>query len=69
MCNAGKYELIEGRRDTRADSYERSMDTKAGTVKLKMPMLREQAFGMPIIERYQRRESSELVSVLALCPT
>src|SRR6056297_4047090 len=58
LCGAGKYERSEGRKDTRAGSYERSLDTKAGPVKLKMPKLRKQTFETAIIERYQRRESS-----------
>ncbi len=41
-----------------AGSYERSLHTKAGEVKLKMPTLRRQTFETAIIERYQRRESS-----------
>jgi transposase-like protein len=58
LCGAGRYERNEGRRDTRAGSYERSLDTKAGPVKLKVPKLRRQTFETAIIERYQRRESS-----------
>lgn len=58
LCGAGRYERREGRKDTRAGSYERSLDTKAGPVKLKMPKLRRQTFETAIIERYQRRESS-----------
>ncbi|MEL6802132.1 MAG: IS256 family transposase [Pseudomonadota bacterium] len=58
LCGAGRYERTEGRRDTRAGSYERSLDTKAGSVKLKVPKLRRQTFETAIIERYQRRESS-----------
>lgn len=42
LCGAGRYERTEGRRDTRAGSYERSLDTKAGPVKLKVPKLRRQ---------------------------
>lgn len=58
LCGAGRYERNEGRQDTRAGSYERSLHTKAGEVKLKMPKLRRQTFETAIIERYQRRESS-----------
>ena len=28
LCGAGRYERSEGRKDTRAGSYERSLDTK-----------------------------------------
>lgn len=44
LCGAGRYERSEGRKDTRAGSYERSLDTRAGPVKLKMPKLRRQTF-------------------------
>ena len=30
LCGAGKYERTDGRKDTRAGSYERSLDTKSG---------------------------------------
>jgi len=36
LCNAQHYERNEVRRDTRAGSYERGLDTKAGRVKLKV---------------------------------
>jgi hypothetical protein len=35
LCGAGRYKRSEGRKDTRAGSYERSLDTKAGPVKLR----------------------------------
>ena len=41
----------------RAGSYERSLQTKAGEVNLKVPKLRRQTFETAIIERYRRRES------------
>ncbi len=58
LCNAGRYERSEARRDTRAGSYERKLHTTAGEVKLKVPKLRTQTFETAIIERYRRRESS-----------
>jgi len=58
LCGAARYERNEGRQDTRAGSYDRSLHTKAGEVKLKVPKLRRQTFETAIIERYQRRESS-----------
>jgi len=58
LCGAARYERNEGREDTRAGSYDRSLHTKAGEVKLKVPKLRRQTFETAIIERYQRRESS-----------
>jgi putative transposase len=58
LCNASRYERTEHRKDTRAGYYQRSLHTKAGEVKLKMPKLRQQKFETAIIERYRRREAS-----------
>jgi transposase-like protein len=58
LCNAARYERTEARKDTRAGTYERKLQTKAGEVTLNMPKLRKQTFETAIIERYRRRESS-----------
>lgn len=58
LCGAGRYERSEARKDTRAGSYERKLETRAGEVTLKAPKLRKQTFETAIIERYQRRETS-----------
>jgi transposase-like protein len=58
LCNASKYERSEQRKDTRAGSYQRGFETKAGKVSLKMPKLRNSTFETAIIERYKRREAS-----------
>jgi hypothetical protein len=58
LCGAGRYERSEARQDTRAGSYERTLQTGAGEVNLKVPKLRRQNFETAIIERYRRRESS-----------
>ena len=58
LRNAGRYERTEARRDQRAGSYDRKLQTKAGEVTLKVPKLRRHAFETAIIERYRRRESS-----------
>jgi transposase-like protein len=58
LCGARKYERTEARQDTRAGSYERQLQTKAGEVRLKVPKLRSLPFETAIIERYRRRESS-----------
>ena len=58
LCGAARYERSEGRKDTRAGSYERQLQTKAGEVSLKVPKLRTLPFETAIIERYRRRESS-----------
>jgi len=58
LCNARRYERTEGRKDTRAGHYTRTLQTKAGEVDIKMPKLRSLPFETAIIERYRRRESS-----------
>src|SRR6201982_3392074 len=58
LCGARRYERSEGRKDTRAGSYERQLHTKAGEVTLQVPKLRSLPFETAIIERYRRRETS-----------
>ena len=52
LCGAGRYERSEARQDTRAGSYDRTLQTSAGEVNLKVPKLRRQTFETAIIERY-----------------
>jgi transposase-like protein len=58
LCGARKYERTEGRKDTRAGSYDRQLHTKAGEVTRQVPKLRSLPFETAIIERYRRRETS-----------
>jgi transposase-like protein len=58
LCQARRYERNAQRASTRAGHYERDLQTKAGTVQLKVPKLRHVPFETAIIERYRRRESS-----------
>lgn len=58
LCNAQKYERNDARVSTRAGHYERDFQTTAGSVRLRMPKLRQIPFETQIIERYKRRESS-----------
>jgi len=58
LCGAGRYERTDARKDTRAGSYERRLQTRVGQVKLKMPKLRNLPFETAIIEKYRRREIS-----------
>lgn len=58
LCNAQKYERNDERISTRAGHYDRDFQTTAGTVRLRMPKLRQIPFETQIIERYKRRESS-----------
>lgn len=58
IAGAGKYERSADRQDTRAGSYRRRLQTKAGEVELTVPRLRKLPLETAIIERYKRRESS-----------
>lgn len=58
LCNAKRYERTEGRKDTRAGSYRRTLHTKAGEGEIHVPKLRTLPFETAIIERYRRRETS-----------
>ena len=66
LCGAGKYERTDARKDTRAGSYQRKLQTKAGEVTLKVPRLRSLPFETQIIERYKRRESSVEESLIEM---
>jgi putative transposase len=66
LCGAGRYERSEARQDTRAGSYDRTLQTSAGEVNLKIPKLRRQTFETAIIERYRRRESSVEESLIEM---
>ena len=58
LCQAKRYERSPERADTRAGHYERSLETQAGKVTLRVPKLRTLTFETAIIQRYRRRESS-----------
>ena len=58
MCGAQRYARSPDRVDTRAGSYERKLNTKAGEVAPKVSKLRRQTFETAIIERDPRRETS-----------
>jgi transposase-like protein len=58
LCGAKRYQRSPDRVDTRAGSYDRQLQTKAGAVTLTVPRLRKLPFETQIIERYRRRESS-----------
>jgi transposase-like protein len=66
LCGATRYQRSPERLDTRAGHYERSFQTKAGEVTLKMPRLRNLPFETEIIERYRRREASVEEAVIQM---
>jgi transposase-like protein len=64
LCNAQRYERNQARRDTRADHYERKLQTKAGEVRLKIPKLPAVAlaWGIRLLEKTSTRP-------IGRCPT
>ena len=60
---AGPYERTETRRGYRAGYYTRRMETRIGTLVLRIPQDREGHFKTEIFERYQRSEKA-LVNTL-----
>src|SRR3977135_3542356 len=59
LCGAGRYERNEARQDTRAGSYDRTLQTSAGEVNLKVPKLRRQTF-----EATKVREVSHMLKAI-----
>ena len=53
LVGAERYERTEGRKDARAGHYNRSLETKAGKVRLRVPKLRNLSFETAILERYE----------------
>ena len=62
LCKASKYERSEERTSTRAGHYTRTLHATAGSLKLKVPRLRNVPFETAIIERYKRREASSVTT-------
>jgi transposase-like protein len=58
-CRAKRYEPTKARTDQRAGHYQRTFDSKARSVQLKVPKLRKATFETAIIQRYRRRGCSE----------
>ena len=62
LCKASKYERSAERTSTRAGHYTRTLHATAGSLKLKVPRLRNVPFETAIIERYKRREASSVTT-------
>lgn len=66
LCEARRHERTEARKAYRSGSYERKLQTTAGTVKLQVPKLKGASFETQIIERYRRREASVEESLVSM---
>src|SRR2546430_16587093 len=56
LCGAGRYERTNARQDTRAGSYQPTVQTNPGEDNLKSPKLRRQTFRTANIHPYRRRD-------------
>lgn len=63
FLEAGPYERTETRRGYRAGYYSRRMETRVGTLTLRIPQDRQGNFKTELFERYQRSEKA-LVSTM-----
>ena len=63
IAGAGRYERSAERQDTRAGSYQRKLQTKAGEVELTVPRLSQLPLETAIIERHPK-----LISTLQIPP-
>jgi len=66
LCEAKRHERTDDRKAYRSGTYERKLQTTAGTVSLKVPKLKGASFETQIIERYRRREASVEESLVSM---
>ena len=64
ICGATRYERSPERVDTRAGSYDRKLETKAGVVTLKVPKLRSLPFETAASGRRRRWRTSHFDPLL-----
>lgn len=65
LC-AAPYERTEERTAYRNGSYERSMTTRVGTLKLRIPRHRNGDFSTELFQRYQRSEQALILSMMEM---
>ena len=66
FLEAGPYERTETRRGYRAGYYSRRMETRVGTLTLRVPQDREGNFKTELFERYQRSEKALVSSMMEM---
>ena len=67
IANAARYERRPGRKAFRAGHHGRTPAAKAGKLSLKAPELKGALFGLAVIERCRRRESSVEEALMEMC--
>ncbi len=58
LLQAASYERTDGRRGYRAGYYRRHLNTRVGTLELRVPQDRDGQFSTDVFERYQRSEKA-----------
>ena len=66
FLEAGPYERTETRRGYRAGYYSRRMETRVGTLTLRVPQDRDGNFKTELFERYQRSEKALVSSMMEM---
>lgn len=66
FLEAGPYERTETRRGYRAGYYSRRLETRVGTLTLKIPQDRQGNFKTELFERYQRSEKALVCAMMEM---
>ena len=66
FLDAGPYERTESRRGYRAGYYSRRLETRVGTLTLRIPQDRQGNFKTELFERYQRSEKALVCAMMEM---
>ena len=66
QLNADPYERTEGRTDSRNGFRERNLNTRIGTIVLKVPRHRNSSFETTIFDEYTRSEAALVASMMEM---
>ena len=66
FLEAGPYERTETRRGYRAGYYSRRLETRVGTLTLRIPQDRQGSFKTELFERYQRSEKALVCTMMEM---
>lgn len=66
LLQAGSYERTDGRRGYRSGYYRRRLNTRVGTLELRVPQDRDGLFSTDVFERYQRSEKALVSTMMAM---
>ena len=66
QLGAGKHERTEERQDYRNGTRERELNTRIGTLTLRVPRHRNEPFHTMVFENYQRSEASLIATLVQM---